>query len=142
MISQLNTDTRRREEWRSAQEYCHSSKLEGKEVLHSHSHNGGKKKTFTHFDNSFRQGIIVAASVRHFFSSYSYMNTHQLLSSCVLHKPRAMTRTAWTVDCNPWGKRRGGTLCHPLFIKKFNIKNLLANVFCTHTKDSSRHKKQ
>lgn len=101
-----------------------------------------KPKIFSHFDNSFRRGIIVAASVRHFFSFYSQMNTHQLLSSRVLHKPRAMARTAWTVDCDPWENSGVGALCHPLFIKKFNIKNLLVNVFCTHTKDSSRHKKQ
>lgn len=37
-----------------------------------------------------------------FSTSSRTFDIYQLLSSCVLNKPRAMTWTAWAVDCNPW----------------------------------------
>lgn len=37
-----------------------------------------------------------------FSTSSKTSDIYQLLSSGVLNKPRAMTWTAWAVDCNPW----------------------------------------
>lgn len=81
------------------------------------------------WDGCLHQGVTASLSL--------HLETYQLLSGSVLHETRAMTRAAWTVNGNPCGRGQ-----HLSDIWKFNVKNLSGQAFATHTKDSSRRRKQ
>lgn len=80
-------------------------------------------------DGCLHQGVTASLSL--------HLETYQLLSGSVLHETRAMTRAAWTVNGNPCGRGQ-----HLSDIWKFNVKNISGQAFGTHTKDSSRRRKQ